>query len=225
MKIANCDKHVATSLEYGFSLIEVLFAAALTALMGALILQSLTSTMDVKDAVEERSTRYHLIRQAMSRMATEISMAYLSNQKSPFEPIVVTRFKGERDSLNFNAFGNVIKMADAKESDQHELGFFIGDDPRTLSSALIRREDSSPDDEMESGGREQVLCPHVVKITFDYFDDVSADWKDSWDTDETTSKDHLPSRVRIKLTATMGESDEQTFVTQTRIMLTKPIKL
>ena len=61
----------------GFSMLEILIAAGLMGIMGALMVTSLSSSMDVKDAVETASDQYHLVRQGMSRMVREISMAYL----------------------------------------------------------------------------------------------------------------------------------------------------
>ncbi|HEY1098568.1 MAG TPA: prepilin-type N-terminal cleavage/methylation domain-containing protein, partial [Myxococcota bacterium] len=97
------------SARAAFSLIEVLIAASLLAIIGALLLQSLSSSMDAKDAIETTSNRYHLVRSAMSRMVDELSMSYLSGHRptTGAEIRAVTGFKGERDRIDCTAFGYV----------------------------------------------------------------------------------------------------------------------
>src|SRR5688572_5772506 len=113
---------------HGFSLIEVMVATVLMGMMGALLMVSINSSVNAKEAVEEISGRYHLVRQAMSRMAREISMAYLSKNINITEPAFVTQFKGNKDSLYFSAFGNVVRQKDSKQSDQQVIGFYLGTD-------------------------------------------------------------------------------------------------
>src|SRR5580700_1858047 len=102
----------------GMSLIEVMVSVVLMGLMGALLMSSINSSIKGKETVLELSTRYQLVRQALSRMTREISMAYLSKNISISDPPFVTQFKGKIASLAFSAFGNVIRQRDAKQSEE-----------------------------------------------------------------------------------------------------------
>lgn len=207
----------------GFSLIEILVSAGLLAITGALLLQSLSSSLDAKDAVETTSGRYHLVRSAMSRMVDEISMAYLSKHHALAEPRTETGFLGERDELHFTAFGYVPRVADEKKSDQRQLAYYLDTDPRTQTESLFRREQANLDDNFEEGGRALVLLPNVRELTFEYWDSAKESWEEKWDAAGAEHTEQLPARVRIKLVAVMDDGQEQTFTTQTKLWLLKPL--
>jgi len=206
----------------GFTLMEGLIASALLAIMGALLATSLSSSIDAKEIVEDTSNRYHLVRQAMTRMVDEISMAYISAHNQTAELRVKTAFKGERNQLDFTAFGNVPRMEDAKESDSREIGYRLGTDERTGLESILRRAQTNLDDEVDEGGRVQTLIPGVTELEFEYWEPNTREWKDSWDSEDSATLNRLPTRVRITFTAKMGENEEQTFTTQTKIWLFKP---
>jgi len=208
----------------GFALMEILIATALMAIMGTLMVTTISSSIDAKEEVEKVSDRYHVVRQAMSRMTQELSMAYLSAHRNSFELKVNTQFKGESDQINFVAFGRPVFRANAKNSDQQEIGYTLDYDDRSGGQAIFRRSQANPDLESEEGGRIQTLCPGVSELTFEYWDSVSTDWKEAWDTEETGTIGRLPERIKIKFTADMGDGIEQTFLTQTKLRMIQPIQ-
>ncbi|MBL91748.1 MAG: hypothetical protein CMH56_08070 [Myxococcales bacterium] len=209
----------------GFSMLEILIAAGLMGIMGALMVTSLSSSMDVKEAVEETSDQYHLIRQSMSRMVREISLAYLSAHRNALEPKVNIQFRGESSQLDFVAVGHVVRKINAKQSDQQEIAYFLGEDERSGKQALMRRQQANPDLEIEEGGRVQTLCPRVNDLIFSYWDSVTEDWKEEWDTEESATLNRLPDRVRIEMKVLMEDGTEQLFMTQSKILMTKPLRL
>jgi hypothetical protein len=187
------------------------------------MMQSLSSSIDAKDQVEATSTRYHLVRSAMSRMCDEISMAYLSGHRALTEPRTETGFLGEHDSLKLTGFGYVPRVADEKKSDQRQLAYYIDTDPKTQTQSLFRREQANIDDDFEQGGRAQVLLPDVRELSFEYWDSVKEAWQEKWDAAGAEHANTLPPRMRIKITAVMDNGEEQTFVTQTRLRLLTPL--
>jgi type II secretion system protein J len=207
-----------------FSLLEILIAASLLALIGALLAQSLSSSIDAKDAIETTSSRQQVVRSAVSRVVDELSMAYLSKHRptGTSELRAVTGFKGERDRVDFTAFGYVPRVEDEKRSDQRQLSYFLDTDPRSKTRSLIRREQANLDDEFEEGGREQTLLPDVRELEFEYWDQSKEAWSEEWDA-AGTEVDRLPSRVRIRLVAVMDDGREQTFTTQARLWLLTPL--
>jgi prepilin-type N-terminal cleavage/methylation domain-containing protein len=208
----------------GFSLLEILIAATLLATIGALLAQSLSTSVDAKEQIEGVSHRYHLVRSAMSRVVDELAMAYLSNHRptNGAEVRAVTGFKGERDRLDFTAFGYVPRVEDEKRSDQRQLAYFLDTDPRTKTKSLVRREQPNLDDDFEEGGREQTLLPDVRELEFQYWDPQKEEWADKWDA-AGTEQNRLPARVRIKVVAVMDDGREQTFVTQSKLWLLAPL--
>lgn len=231
----------------GFTLVEVLVATFLMGLMGALLMTAMNSSIKAKDTVEEVSGRYHLVRQAMSRMAREISMAYLSKHMNFGDPAYMTQFKGRKDSLYFSAFGNVVHQKDAKESDQQVIGFYLATDKNGQQS-LMRRAQPNLNLNVEKGGLAQVLCPKVSKLEFMYFDNRYKKWDESWVADPTlfAAQGHieeqqktegeretgpvpkpwrLPSFVKIIMTVEMQEGYLMTWVTETEIPIQEPLDL
>lgn len=209
-----------------FSLLEILIAASLLAVIGALLAQSLSSSIEAKDAIEATSNRYHLVRASMSRMVDEISMAYLSNHKPLSGTIVraVTGFKGERDRIDMTGFGYVARVEDEKKSDQRQLSFYTDTDPRSQTRSLVRREQANLDDDFEEGGRVLTLLPDVKSLEFKYWDSQKEDWAEKWDA-AGGELNRLPTRVRIEVVAVMDDGREQTFVTQSKLWMLAPLNL
>lgn len=238
--------HKGTSFR-GFTLIEVMVATVLLGMMGGGLMMSINSSIKAKDMVEEISGRYQVVRQAMSRMAREISMAYLSKHINVSEPAFVTQFKGKKDSLFFSAFGYVVRQKDAKQSDQQVIGFFLATD-KDGHQSLMRRVHPNLNLDVEKGGRSQVLCPKVSKLEFSYFDSRFEKWDETWIADPTLMAAQgppaaqqkgeekeagenlpkpwrLPGFVKISMTVQMDEGSEMTWVTETEIPIQDPLDL
>jgi general secretion pathway protein J len=215
-----------TRLRRAFSLLEILIAASLLAIIGALLMQSLSSSMDAKDAIETTSNRYHVVRAAVSRVVDELSMAYLSTHRpqNGVELRAMTGFKGERDRVDFTAFGYVPRVEDEKKSDQRQLSYFLDTDPRTRTRSLMRREQANLDDDFEEGGRTLTLLSDVRSIEFQYWDPQKDAWSEKWDA-AGSEFNRLPARVRIEMVVVMDDGREQTFVTQSKLWLLTPLAL
>jgi prepilin-type N-terminal cleavage/methylation domain-containing protein len=213
-------------LPKAFSLLEVLIAASLLAIIGALLMQSLSSSLDAKDAIETTSNRYHVVRAAMSRVVDEVSMAYLSSHRpqNGGELRAITGFRGERDRIDFTALGYVARVEDEKKSDQRQLSYFIDTDPRSRTQSLMRREQANLDDDFEEGGRTLTLLPDVRSVEFQYWDPQKDAWAEKWDA-AGSELNRLPSRIRIELVAVMDNGEEQTFVTQSKLWMLVPLTL
>jgi hypothetical protein len=213
-------------LPTAFSLLEILIAASLLAIIGALLMQSLSSSLDAKEAIETTSNRYHVVRAAMSRVVDEVSMAYLSAHRpqNGGELRAITGFRGERDRIDFTALGYVARVEDEKKSDQRQLAYFIDTDPRSRTQSLMRREQANLDDDFEEGGRTLTLLPNVRSIEFQYWDPQKDAWAEKWDA-AGSELNRLPSRIRIEMVAVMDDGEEQTFVTQSKLWMLVPLTL
>ncbi|MHB1844070.1 MAG: PulJ/GspJ family protein, partial [Deltaproteobacteria bacterium] len=113
----------------GFTLLEALIALAIMALMGALIWGSFGPSWRLKEAVEAQAERDMGIRLSLTRMAREISMAFLSNDydKARYREML-TRFDGEHgagdhDRLLFTSVSHERLVENALESDQSVIAY------------------------------------------------------------------------------------------------------
>lgn len=230
---------------HGFSLIEIMVATFLMAMLGLLMMNSLRSSVNAKESIEGIATRYHLARLAMSRMSKEISMAYLSRNIDPIDPVFVTQFVGTKNSLYFSAFGNVVTQKDAVQSEQQVLGFFLQDD-KNGGTSLMRSHHPNLNLDVTKDGRAEVLCSKVTKLEFQYYDDKFQRWDSQWTSDpkevgknsnvneeamQTARRAdghkllRLPAMVKIVLTVKMSDSEEMTWTSATKIPMQQPMNL
>ncbi|MCO4764231.1 MAG: prepilin-type N-terminal cleavage/methylation domain-containing protein, partial [Myxococcales bacterium] len=67
--------------ERGFTLMEIMIAAALLAMMGAILGTSISAVLGAITDNREMQDRYHAARVALGRMQREVAMAYLSKHQ------------------------------------------------------------------------------------------------------------------------------------------------
>ena len=117
----------------GFTLAEAIIAVAILGMIGVLIMGTFANAMDGRNRAEEITTHYHQVRQAMLRMAREIQMAFLSEHRDCDDPRTKTLFVGKSAAngmrLDFTSVSHFKMSADANESDQNEVAYFVERDP------------------------------------------------------------------------------------------------
>jgi general secretion pathway protein J len=212
----------------GFTLAETLIGVAILGLIGVMSFGTFLAAVNSQERAAEIGDKYHQVRQAMLRMSREISQAFISEHRFCEEPRTKTIFKGERSGggmrLDFTSFSHFRIGADANESDQNELSFYVADDPDDKSiRSLMRREQSRIDDEPEEGGLIQVLAENVKEVNFQFYDSKEDRWEDEWNTEDTDFKRRLPMFVRIELIIPNAGGEDETFVTKTRLFLKSSI--
>jgi general secretion pathway protein J len=215
----------------GFTLIEVMVAIAMTALMGALIGVSFTSSMNAKQTIEADAERYRMLRTASSRMSREIGAAFVSDRYDPKRYRDAydrpTNFVGTRDRLLFSSLAHQRLYTDAKESDQMVVEYFVRSSTEANARGrqdVIRRENPLLEEKMDRGGTEDVLFEGVKKLEFEYWDAERKEWEEEWDTRRAESKSLLPTRVRITFIALDENGKEAKYSTQTRVMLNRELE-
>lgn len=210
----------------GFTLMEVMVAVAITALMGTIVAMAFQTGLTAKETVETDADRYRQVRVSMNRMAREIGSAFVSDRYDPKrfrdQNDRPTNFVGERDRLLFTTFAHQRLYTDVKESDQAVVEYFVeasGDRNAAGRQDLKRRVNPNVGERMDRGGTTDVLFEGVKSIEFAYWDSEKKEWDDEWDTRRTEKKDLLPTRVRVTVTAVDETGKEARYVTQARIML------
>ena len=214
----------------GFTLIEVVVAVGITAMIGGLIAVAFQSGYRAKELVEGEADRYRALRTGTDRMVREISAAFVSDhydtRRYRDQNDRPTNFIGKRDRLLFTSMAHQRLYADAKESDQMVVEYYTksatGPDGKTQLN-LMRREDSILDDRMDRGGNEDVLLEGIKRIDFTYWDSDKKDWVDEWDTRRLEKKSILPVRVKLSISAIDETGREARYTTQARIVLNTEI--
>ena len=214
----------------GFTLVEVVIAVAITAMMGALIAAAFQSGYRAKELVESEADHYRALRTGTDRMVREISSAFVSDhydtRRYRDQNDRPTNFIGTRDRLLLTSMAHQRLYADAKESDQMVVEYYAKSVPGPGGQArmnLMRREDPNLDDRIDRGGTEDVLVENIKRVDFAYWDSDKKDWVDEWDTRRIEKKSILPVRVRISIYALDETGREARYVTQARIVLNTEI--
>jgi general secretion pathway protein J len=214
----------------GFSLIEVVIAIAITAMIGTLIASSFYTGFRARDTVVAEADKYRMLRVAMNRMVREIGSAYVSDRydlrRYRDQNDRPTNFIGEEDKITFSSMAHERLYTDAKESDQMTVEYSVKQSPDREAKGrkdLMRRENPIVQDKMDRGGNEESLYEGIKRIEFEYWDADKKEWDDEWDTRRPERKANLPSRVKITLTAVDENNKETLYTTQARIMLNTEI--
>ena len=216
----------------GFTLMEVMIAVGITALIGGLSWSAFAEGFKAKEMVEEEADIYRELRTGTGRLTREIAMAFVSenydharyrdNKDRP------TFFAGEADQLSFTMLGHQRLIQDAKESDQSAVYYKVDrdtEDKEKRGYALMRCEKAVLDDEPDRCKGWEPLITNVKKITFQYWDNKRKEWVNQWDTRRNDHPNQLPDRVRIELIGKNELGKDQKYVTQGRVFLISALGL
>lgn len=222
----------------GFSLIEVLVAIAVMAMISTLIFTAFSSLKRSKDGIGRVSERYREGRMALGRITRELQSAYLSKHLPIDQSLLVgqTVFQGEpgapADRIDFAAFVHRRLDRDSHESDQAEVSYFGLESPHEPGRIdLVRREAPRIDDEPKEGGRAQVLATDIDLFDVQYLDPLTGLWTERWDSTEALRQlDRLPWQIRITLILNGGARSSEdrahgtiTFATKVSLPIQQPL--
>jgi general secretion pathway protein J len=213
----------------GFTLLEVLIAIAITGSIGAMVADSFRRASVIRDLTTEQEARFGGARVALTRIAQEVSEAYLSDHydrgKYRERPTVfVGRDRGERDTLLFTTMAHARIVPDAKQSDQAFVEYSLESDPdRPDDFVLWRREKPHIDENADRGGSRARVLDNVRAFEVTYWDWKRQEWAREWSSTGVDHPNQLPTRVRIQLKVRMPDGAEQSFETQTRVAIIRPL--
>jgi general secretion pathway protein J len=210
----------------GMSLIEVMVAMAMFAVVGALVYGGFAQTSHAKRTLETQLNRYHELRVAMERMVRELSMAYvsthlnISSSRQGMRTTFIGKDSGFGDRIDFTSVSHARVFRDAKESDQNEISYFVTDAPGGDGKVLARRMQAPIDETPNEGGRVEVLLSDVLEFDLEYLDSATWEWSKDWDAVQgmgTTNR--LPAQVKITLTIPAINNPDKREVFSTRAIL------
>jgi general secretion pathway protein J len=209
----------------GFSLLEVMIAIAITAVIGAMAAGVYQQVDHAATVAREQGERYAGARLALTRLSRELTMAFLSEHydRARYRDRP-TLFKGDGDKLLFTTMAHVRLVQDAKESDQSLVEYLVERDPVSGEDALFRREKVRIDDEPDRGGRKDLVATNVKGLSLRYWDVKRKEWVREWSTRTPEKLNELPTRVRIELEVKLADGRTEKFTTQARVAITAPLE-
>jgi general secretion pathway protein J len=214
-----------TASRRGFSLLEVMIAIAITAVIGAMAAGVFQQVDHAASVARDQGERYAGARLALTRLSRELSMAFISEHydRDRFRDRP-TLFKGDGEKLLFTSMSHVRLVQDVKESDQAVVEYLVERDPASNEDALFRREKARLDDEPDRGGRKDLVATHVKALSLRYWDLQRKEWVREWSTRSPEKLNELPTRVRIELEVKLADGRTEKFTTQARIAITAPLE-
>lgn len=215
----------------GFTLLEVLIAVAVLALIGGLTWKTFDGAYSVKARIEQAEERDQMVRGSLNRLAREVSMSFLSehyDRKRYRERPTLWRLRdGRREAdLIFTSFAHERLHVDAKESDQALFEYSLGPDPQDGSKRdLFRRVKPLLDEDPERGGDKAVLAEGVVAFSVEAWEPKDREWRAEWNSNgaDRTGGVLVPPRVKLTLIVRGEDGKDKTYTTQAKIFLTQPL--
>lgn len=213
----------------GFTLVEVLIAIAISAVIGVMVLGSFQRAHAARELTRAQEERFGGARRTLTRLARELTMAYLSEHYDHArfrERPTLFRGKdgGRRDDLLFTSFSHQRLVRDAKESDQALLEYTVEPDPeRSGKLALFRREKVHLDEDPDRGGDKELVLQNVTGFDVQYWDWTKQEWVNDWVSSSVERQGTLPTRVKLRLTLEMPNGKEEDFETQARVAIIRPL--
>jgi general secretion pathway protein J len=217
----------------GFTLIEVMMAVVIVAIMATLVWSSFGRLLNVSRELGDAGDHWHGVRVAMNRIAREVSAAFISDNYDPNRfrqddprsrpTLFVIEDRGDRGRLAFTAFVNRRLYMDEKVSDQAVVEYFVDRD-RDGRTHLFRRQKNILDGDWDRGGEVAILIEDVAGFQVEWWDPERERWMNEYDTRRREQHERIPSRIRVHVRAVDPDGVERTYTTQTRVMLTRPLR-
>jgi len=173
--------YIKDKLLKGFTLVEVLIALAILAMIVASTFTIFRSASKSWQKGETRSERYQNARSAISRINSEISQAVINSNP-------LCKFTGDKNKAGFVSFVS----AESGVFELSEVEFWLDGAKRFL----MRNDDLDPDYDFTTYDHSDILSENVSELEFSYFD--GAVWADTWNSDSALGIG-LPKAVKIKI--------------------------
>jgi prepilin-type N-terminal cleavage/methylation domain-containing protein len=215
----------------GFSLIEILIVTAIMGSIALLASNAIRNGLNNKKKLDARLRVESSVFDSLRLMATDIERAFhyqyalyeidkqaLASQPKanptapepppPLPPERLTNFIGKETELHFTTLNNQRTTANAQESNQAEVGYYVNDCKSRLtdkvSKCLWRRSSTIIDNDVTRGGQSTMLLDNVSELKFEYLSEDYNDkeWHSRWLSDsngDARTQNMFPQMVKITL--------------------------
>jgi len=206
----------------GFSLLEILVASAIGAIILVMVATSYHAVIKSIKEVSGYAEFYENINLAISKIDKDFSNTYYNRKNK--NVIFVSETEGENSNINFTTVMHHenFLVGDPKKSspysDIKEVGYFLKNDSTDLFR-LMRREQNNFDAEPTTGGAKSVLLENVVSLKFEF--SMRRHWSDTWD---SKRNNRFPRAVKTTLVVKNFQNKEEIFIFVSYINIRKKKK-
>ena len=182
-----------------FSLLEVLAAIFLFAIMTLGITSTLRETNRLTEKLRVRQTSVGSAQLALERLQRDLSMAY--NERIQNSP---SYFKGSEVSagpeLSFTALDSPLRPIVDRRSPGVIVVYYRLEKNEDGTLRLLRSEASSLNFEDLKNLPGQLVASGILEMKTEYYDPRNDKWDREWDSKGQTTAGYFPRAVRIELT-------------------------
>jgi prepilin-type N-terminal cleavage/methylation domain-containing protein len=187
----------------GFTLVEVLIAAAILALIVSMLYVAFASSVKTMEIGTQGGEMYRKAGVILNRMAQEISCAQLPSQEG--DTSAQYAFIGDdktedgvpQDTLTF--ISTALPLQGPSRGIK-QIGYYIAPDAVTDKLSLFMKENTTPSlsNSAENAGQRMLLAEGIEGLDLTYYDIQGREWK-RWDTTTPVFETKLPQLVRISI--------------------------
>jgi len=226
---ASRNPHPAFSVKYstaGFTLMEILLAFLILAIVMTAILGSFNAVFSTTDTLENSSKYYDMARNCLNRMTLDLAALYVSQppfyKKPEFDdPPDPYRIAGSIADVGGTGFATLrftssahIPLDKSSRSGIAEIIYYV--QAKTDGQLVLKRADHLyPYPPFEEKGSDPVLCRRVKSLAFKYYN-AEGEESDEWNSDADDNDQATPTAIGIQLEIG-DESQSYAFETTVRL--------
>jgi len=215
----------------GFTLLEIMLATVILALVVSMITLSLSGSLRVVEATRAQGDLYYRAQVAMERICQDLESAILTDN-GEFVGHPVEGGETKQAVLHFVSMAHQVFDPKNGHPGMAEISYLLTRDPENTRQLLLLRSDQlavprgKQSEGRSVGENEFMLTDHLRSVVFTYFD-AQGEEHDSWDTrvdpdasaDEKKRKHRLPAAVGCALEFQLEANQETGLRFQTKVLL------
>jgi general secretion pathway protein J len=192
-----------THPNHGFTLLEILMAISIFAIVISLAYGAYRSTFRIIDHTESQTEIYNQARIAMHRISNDLGSLYLGS-KGSLQGKAQTLGNKQADTIQFTSTAHLILNREEQAAGLATISYTVVEDPDTRELSLLRHDQAFRPSENEEPvlGKGLLLCEGLQEVRLVYYD-TKGEQKDSWDSKEIekadTNAQALPGRIEVSL--------------------------
>ena len=198
------NKHIAPKIRpntlQGFTLLELVIALALFAIMSAIAYSGLNNVLTARDRTDDQANQLVRLQTAFTYIARDLSQVVKRGIRDSYgesnEPLVGRDISGYLIELTHTGWRNPIPMEERPRSSLQRVAYKLEDEKliRAFWPVLDRSQDSTP--------IENVLLENVTKLEFGFLDsENNQKWHTSWPQPATGGAKNDPTPPKaVKMT-------------------------
>ena len=195
----------------GFTLIEVMLAILLLAIMMSIVYGVVLSTVNAARRVEEITAASEVGPAILTRIRADLEAAFLPKEGEFFLGIKKPGAGMDRDRVDFISsdvsYGSENDVEEPRFHSINEVGYQVLDSKKDPNVAVLyRREDFFIDADPLKGGHLVEMYDRVKSFSLRYYD--GQDWRTDW---SSKTQKGLPKAVEIELKIYVSQNGEPNF--------------